>query len=205
MNVVEAVSPRSCSEPASNMRNIDQGPLRSSTDGGVLVSSWTVIAVRGEGPGHCTVTGAAAGGGGGGGAPGSVGPAGPAVTGLVTAVPPISIFAVALGPAMALGFTANDTIGRLPPLWKKASRISAARWKSRIAPGVNERATALSCRHVHCGLDMSAYGARYCLKNPSMMPFGLNTRAKSASGTSRSLPRVKGYRLVVVCWQKGMT
>src|SRR5215468_3316022 len=111
MNVVLAVSPRNWSEPASSMRNIDHGPLRSSTEGGALVSVCTVIAVRGEGPGHCTVTGEA-GGGGGAGVPNADGAA---ATGLATGVPPMSNLAVALGPAIALGFTASDTIGRLPP------------------------------------------------------------------------------------------
>ena len=115
---------------------------------------------RGEGPGHCTATGdpdCGGGGGGGGaaGAPNAGGGAGGVVTGLDTDVPPTSNLAVAFGPAIALGFTASETIGRLPPLWKYASRISAARWKSRIAPGVNVRATALSLRHVHCGFDVS--------------------------------------------------
>src|SRR5215470_3943761 len=152
MKVVLAVSPRTCSDPASRMRNIDHCPLRSRIEGGTLVSVWTMMAVRGEGPGHCTVTGDT-GGAGGAGLPGNTGAA---LTGLATAVPPISNFAVAFGPAIALGFTANEIIGRLPPLWKKASRISAAFWKSRIAPGENERATALSVRHAHCAFDVSA-------------------------------------------------
>src|SRR5215510_12870958 len=158
MKVALAVSPRSCREPASSMRNNDQGPLRSSTEGGALVSVCTTMAVRGDGPGHCTVTGDAdcGGGGGGGGVAPKAAAAGGWVTGLDTVVPPTSNFALAFGPAIALGFTATETIGRLPPLWKYASRISAAFWKSRIAPGENVRATALSLRHAHCGLDVSA-------------------------------------------------
>ncbi len=86
MKVALAVSAFADSEPASSMRNSDQGPTRSSTEG-CPVSLLTEIAVRVDGPGHCTVVGASlcgGGGGGGGAAPNSGGAAAaPGVTGLL--------------------------------------------------------------------------------------------------------------------------
>ena len=64
MKLALAVSALAVSDPASSIRNNDHGPVRSSTDGGP-VSLPTVMAVRVEGPGHCTVVGPELCGGGG--------------------------------------------------------------------------------------------------------------------------------------------
>ena len=123
-----AVTPRSESEPASSMRNNDHGPLRSSTEGVPPPSATTVIAVCATAPGHCTVVGETFGGGGAGGGvlPGKgLGAVGAGTDGAETTVPPVSNLATA--PVRTGGRIANVTTGALPPVWKKASRISAAR------------------------------------------------------------------------------
>jgi len=63
MKLALAVSPFALSDPASSIRNSDHGPVRSRTEGGPA-SLLTEIAVRADGPGHCTVDGAALEGGG---------------------------------------------------------------------------------------------------------------------------------------------
>src|SRR5258708_6401527 len=121
MKVALAVSAFATNEPASSIRNNDQGPMRSSTDGGP-VSLLTEIAVRGDGPGHRTVVGAllwGRGGGAGCGPPNKDEAAGPGVVGLVIVVPPISVLTVTPGPAAPGGRIANDTAGTPPPVWKK--------------------------------------------------------------------------------------
>src|SRR5262245_8786316 len=117
-----AISPVSRSDPASSIRNNDHGPIRSSTEGWAYWSDATVIAVRADGLGHCAATGDAGvtgGGGGGGGRPNAGGAwLAEGVTGLATAVPPVSNFAL---PASTVGgLIASDTIGILPPVWKNA-------------------------------------------------------------------------------------
>lgn len=57
MKVALAVSAFTTKDPASSIRNNDQGPMRSSTDGGPI-SLLTEIAVRGDGPGQRMVVGA---------------------------------------------------------------------------------------------------------------------------------------------------
>jgi len=57
MKLALAVSPFALSAPASSIRNSDHGPVRSSTAGGPA-SLLTEMAVRTDGPGHCTVVGA---------------------------------------------------------------------------------------------------------------------------------------------------
>src|SRR5215475_11872548 len=124
MKVALALSDFATREPASSIRNSDQGPMRSSTDGDPL-SSLTEIAVRGDGPGHCTVVGELLCGGGGAGCctPNMEGAAGAGVVGLVIVVPPISVLITTPGPAAPGGRIASDTAGKPPPVWKKASRI----------------------------------------------------------------------------------
>src|SRR5437868_14461139 len=106
MNVALAVSALATSEPASSMRNNDQGPMRSSTDG-EPVSLLTEIAVRGDGPGQSTVVGELLCGGEGAAGCGAANiegaAAGPGVTGLVIVVPPISVLTVMPGPAAGGG------------------------------------------------------------------------------------------------------
>src|SRR5882724_5043765 len=85
MKLALAVSPFAVSEPASSIRNSDQGPFLSSTEGGP-VSLLTEIAVRADGPGHCTVDVAVLEGGDG--ALKAVAAAG--ALGLAMMVPPIS-------------------------------------------------------------------------------------------------------------------
>ena len=111
---------------------------------------------------------------------------------LTTAVPLISNFAVAASPLSVSGVTAMVKDGMLPPVPKKASRISDACWNCRKVTGDRPRATTLSSRQVHCAFDWSTYAARLSLKNLSMIPLGMNSRAKSAIGTSRSTPFTKG-------------
>ena len=82
----------------------------------------TEMAVRVDGPGHCTVVGpelCGCGGGGGAPNPGAM----PGEPGLVMTVPPISVLTSTPGPAEPGGLMANDTVGMLPPVWKNASRI----------------------------------------------------------------------------------
>src|SRR4051794_19119131 len=127
MKVALALSAFTASEPASSIRNNDQGPMRSRMDG-APVSLLTEIAVRGDGPGQSTVVGELlcdCGGGGGGCAPPNIDDAvgAPGVVGLAIVVPPISVFTVTPGPDAPGGRIANDTAGTLPPVWKKASRI----------------------------------------------------------------------------------
>src|SRR4030081_2341407 len=90
MKLALAVSPFALSAPASSIRNSDQGPVRSSTAGGPT-SALTVMAVRTDGPGHCTVVGAAFASGGGRdeGPPKADGDTG--APGLAITVPPISV------------------------------------------------------------------------------------------------------------------
>ena len=111
---------------------------------------------------------------------------------LSTTVPLMSSFG-AMPPAVIGGGTTPRLIdGMLPPVEKNASRICAARWNSRSVAGNSVRASALSCRHVHSGRDVSTNVARFWVKNLSMMPPWLNSLPKSASGTSCVLPRVNG-------------
>src|SRR5688572_13845394 len=118
------------------------------------------MAVRGEGVGHCTLTTEACGCCGGGGGVGRTpnGEEGGGDTGslltLCTTVPPISNLAL-LPPPITGGLMASCTIGVLPPVWKNASRICAARWNSSSVAGDNERVTGLSCRHAHVGREVS--------------------------------------------------
>jgi hypothetical protein len=49
-------------EPASKIRNIDHGPVRSSTEGWLDASLVTEIAVLVDGPGQITLVGATLGG-----------------------------------------------------------------------------------------------------------------------------------------------
>src|SRR5579871_6433462 len=182
MKLALAVSPFALSEPASSMRNSDHGPVRSSTDGcppGLL----TEMAVRGDAPGHCTVKGTLDGG---------VDEARSGVAGLAMTVPPISVLMSTPALAARGGLMDIDTTGTLPPVWKNASRMNAAFWNCFSVSGDKDRLTGLSLRQVHSGRDVSAYGARYCVKNLPMTPFGLNTLAKSPSGTSLLPPRTKG-------------
>src|SRR5512147_2263285 len=111
MKLAFAVSPFAVNEPASSIRNIDHGPVRSRTDGGP-VSLLTEMAVRADGPGHCTVVGAALCGGGG--AAPKTGAAG--VLGLAMTVPPISVLMSTPGLAARGGLMASDTCGTLPPV-----------------------------------------------------------------------------------------
>ena len=115
MKLALAVSPFALSEPASSIRNNDHGPVRSSTDGGPA-SLLTEMAVRTDGPGHCTVVGAALASGGGrdGGAPNAEAP--PGEPGLAITVPPISVLMSTPGPAARGGLMASDTCGWLPPV-----------------------------------------------------------------------------------------
>ena len=122
MKVALALSAFTAKEPASSIRNNDQGPLRSRMDG-APVSLLTEIAVRGDAPGQSTVVGGllcdCGGGGGGCGCPppnidDAVG--GPGVVGLAIVVPPISVFTVTPGPDAPGGRIANDTAGTLPPV-----------------------------------------------------------------------------------------
>ena len=74
------------------------------------------------------------GGGGGGVLPGKgLGAVGAGTDGAETTVPPVSN--LARPPATDGGRIAKVTTGMLPPVWKKASRISAARWNSRNVDG----------------------------------------------------------------------
>src|SRR4029077_13557623 len=118
-------SPFALSAPASSIRNSDHGPVRSSTAGGPA-SLLTEMAVRTDGPGHCTVVGAALASGGGRdeGAPKADGAAGE--PGLAITVPPISVLMSTPGAAARGGLMASDDCGWLPPVWKNASRMVAA-------------------------------------------------------------------------------
>src|SRR5215475_4553221 len=107
MKLALAVSPFALSEPASSIRNSDQGPVRSSTEGGPA-SPLTEIAVRADGPGHCTVDGAALDGDG-------AEPA-DAALGLAMTVPPISVLMSIPGLAARGGLMASETCGMLPPV-----------------------------------------------------------------------------------------
>src|SRR3954464_10497363 len=127
MKLALAVSAFTTNEPASTIRNNDQGPMRSSTDG-APVSLLTEIAVRGAGPGHRTVVGELLCGCGGGGGVGCGPPnkddvAGPGMVGLAIVVPPISVLTVTPGPGAPGGRIAKETAGTPPPVWKNASRI----------------------------------------------------------------------------------
>ena len=59
MKVALAVSARAVIDPASKIRNSDHGPVRSSTEGGLVASLVTEMAVRIDGPGHSTFVGVA--------------------------------------------------------------------------------------------------------------------------------------------------
>src|SRR3979409_1088993 len=111
MKVALAVSPFAASEPASSIRNSDQGPVRSSTEG-VPVSLLTEIAVRAEGPGHCTVNGAVLGGG--------VGAlkadAATGALGLAMTLPPISVLMSTPALAARGGLMASEISGTPPPV-----------------------------------------------------------------------------------------
>src|SRR3954451_1482671 len=125
MKLALAVSAFTTNEPASSIRNNDQGPMRSSTDGGP-VSLLTEIAVRGAGPGHRIVVGelvCGCGGGVGCGPPNKDGGADPGIVGLAIVVPPISVLTVTPGPGAPGGRIANETAGTPLPVWKNASRI----------------------------------------------------------------------------------
>src|SRR3984893_8306898 len=206
MNVATILSPWRVGDAASSMRNNDQGPWRSSTegspagvscgDGGApnaglgggccgLWSGPTVMAVRlVPAPGHGTATGAVE----------------PVL--LSTMVPLMSSFAV-MPPAVAGGGTTPRLIdGMLPPVEENASPICAARWDSRSVAGDSVRASALSWRQVHSRCDVSTSAVRFWVKNLSMVPPGPNSLPNSASGTSCALPPVKGYWFGTISWHQ---
>ena len=110
MKLALAVSPFAVSEPASSIRNSDQGPVRSSTEGGP-VSLLTEIAVRAEGPGHCTVNGAVLEGVGALRADAAAG-----ALGLAMMVPPMSVLTSTPEVAARGGLTASDISGTPPPV-----------------------------------------------------------------------------------------
>src|SRR5690349_10570676 len=105
MKLALAVSPFALSEPASSIRNSDHGPVRSSTEGGP-VSLLTEIAVRAEGPGHCTVDGAALAGA----------DPGAGALALAMTVPEMSVLMSTPGFAARGGLIASETCGWLPPV-----------------------------------------------------------------------------------------
>src|SRR5882757_5374603 len=98
MKVALAVSARAVTEPASRILNSDHGPVRSSTEGWLMASLVTDIAVLIDGPGHCTLVGATFTGCAGGDDVPKTEPLGAGVAGLTIVVPPRSIFALAPAP-----------------------------------------------------------------------------------------------------------
>src|SRR5215472_1853873 len=138
MKLAVALSAFTASEPASNRRNIDHGPVRSMMDGGDRSSTAAVITARVEAPGHCTVTGSSL------------------DAGVTIDDPPTSNLTLVPGPVSVGGVMASETMGALPPPWKKASRISAARWKSRSVVGDSAGSTPLLWRQVQCSPEVSA-------------------------------------------------
>src|ERR1700748_2054243 len=124
MKLALAVSPLALSAPASSIRNSDQGPIRSSTAGGP-VSLLTEMAVRAEGPGHCTVVGGTALAGGGDCCVPKASAVVPVAVGLAITVPPISVLISMPAAGARGGLIASDTCGTVPPVWEKAARIEA--------------------------------------------------------------------------------
>src|SRR5215475_6307093 len=106
MKLALAVSPLALSDPASSILNSDQGPILSSTEGDPA-SLPTEIAVRVDGPGHCTVVGTAL--------TGDVEPSAGA-PGLAITVPPISVLMSTPETAARGGLIDSDTNGTLPPV-----------------------------------------------------------------------------------------
>ncbi|MNL87610.1 hypothetical protein D3C87_2168440 [compost metagenome] len=67
--------------------------------------------------------------------------------------------ALAASAESAVGVTTIWKEGRLPPVGKKASLISLARWNSRKVVGESARATRLSTRQFHWALEVSTNGS----------------------------------------------
>ena len=188
-------SPRTASEPASSMRNNDHGPLRSSTEGvppsigndcdrrvryrsRPLHGSWRSVRRRWR---RWRRAAPAKG----------LGAVGAGTRRAETTVPPVSN--LARPPAQDSG-DASPMLpsAALPPAWKNASRIPPRAGTRAASSATDKRLPQRPAARSTARFDVSACGARYWLKNLSITPFGLNMRAKSASGTSRSLPRVNG-------------
>src|SRR5215813_13070124 len=115
MKLALAVSPFALSAPASSIRNNDHGPIRSSTAGGP-VSLVTEMAVRADGPGHCTVVGVTGPEACGDGCePKEANAVVPGAVGLVITVPPISVLMSMPAAGARGGLIASDTCGTFPP------------------------------------------------------------------------------------------
>src|SRR5262245_18589184 len=117
MKLALAVSPFATNEPASSIRNSDQGPVLSRIEG-CPVSLLTEIAVRADGPGHCTVNVGVFDGG-----DGALKADAPGALGLAMTVPPMSVLMSVPERSARGGLIASDITGTLPPVWKNASRI----------------------------------------------------------------------------------